>query len=214
MNRAMSALGALAVACVVTLVPARVEAQAASVSGQGAAAAVTTVAGVRQFALAALPNTGGLADSSLTSVNVPNTLAAEGLVSMATGQVDERVASASATAEASHVNLLGGLITAQAVLAVATSYANGAQAASEASGSTLLGLEVNGVRYQDGSPVPNTRVSLPGVGYVVLNEQASAGDGAHHTGLTITMIHVYLTDATGAAAGDIVVGSARSGANQ
>jgi len=39
-------------------------------------------------------------------------------------------------------------------------------------------------------------------------------DGAHNTGLTVNMIHVYLTDpATGAPTGDIVVGMAKSAAS-
>ena len=112
------------------------------------------------------------------------------------------------------MNVLNGLITAKAVLAVATSYANGVAATSESSGSTLLGLVVGGLNYGDVSPAPNTQVSLPGVGYVVLNEQIPAGDGVRSTGLTVNMIHVYLTDPVlGTPAGEIVIGAARSAAS-
>jgi hypothetical protein len=57
----------------------------------------------------------------------------------------------------------------------------------------------------DASPAPNTRRSLPGVGYVVLNERAATG-----TGLTVNMIHVVLQDFLGRQTGEIIVGSATS----
>ena len=72
---------------------------------------------------------------------------------------------------------------------------------------------VKGVSYGDASPAPNTQVSLPGVGYVVLNEQVPTGDGVHTTGLTVNMIHVYLINQVlGTPGGDIVVGVATSAA--
>ena len=108
-------------------------------------------------------------------------------------------------------DILDGLITAKSVLALATSYANGTSAWSEADGSTLLSLVIAGIAYPDGAPAPNTRVELPGVGYAVLNEQIARGDGLQSAGLTVNMIHVYLLDpVSGAAAGEIVVGAATS----
>jgi len=75
---------------------------------------------------------------------------------------------------------------------------------SNAEGSSLANLVVNGTQVSD--PEPNMRLDLPGVGYVVLNEQiATAG------GMTVNMIHVVLLDAlTGAQTGEIIVGSASS----
>ena len=210
----ISRLGALAVVSAFALAPARAAAQSGTVSGRGAAAVVTTTAGAQQFAVAALPDAGGMADSELASVAVPSTLSAEGLASITTGQLDQTLVSATTTAEAANVNVLNGLITAKAVLAVATSYANGATATSESNGSTLLGLVVGSLSYGDVSPAPNTQVSLPGVGYVVLNEQVPTGDGVHATGLTVNMIHVYLTDPVfGTPAGEIVIGAATSAAS-
>ena len=188
-------------------------AQAGSVSGSGSAAAVATTVSTQQFASAALPSAGGMTDSELASIAVLSTVSADGLASITTGQLDEALVSATTTAQAANVNVLNGLITADAVLAMATSYANGVTATSESDGSALVGLVVNGVSYADVPPDPNTQVDLPGVGYVVLNEQLSDGDGVHNTSLTVNMIHVYLTDPTGAPAGDIVIGTARSGAS-
>jgi hypothetical protein len=70
---------------------------------------------------------------------------------------------------------------------------------------------------------PNTNISLPGVGYVVLNEQIPTGDGVTSSGLTVNLIHVYLQSLTGGGCtllgclpgvltttGEIIVGSATS----
>jgi len=76
------------------------------------------------------------------------------------------------------------------------------------------------------SPIaPNMNISLPGVGYVVLNEQVPSGDGVSSSGLTVNMIHVYLQNLVGGilnpltgqiiggtlqTTGEIIVGSATS----
>ncbi|HEV8510662.1 MAG TPA: choice-of-anchor P family protein, partial [Gemmatimonadales bacterium] len=76
-------------------------------------------------------------------------------------------------------------------------------------------LVVNGVELSD--PAPNTLMDLPGVGYVVLNEQIPTGDG-----ITVNMIHVVLQQPVLGAlgvvigyqtTGNIIVGSASSSVN-
>jgi hypothetical protein len=42
----------------------------------------------------------------------------------------------------------------------------------------------------NGTPPPNTKMSLPGIGYVVLNQQVSRHNP---TGLTVTAIHLFVT---------------------
>src|SRR2546427_118561 len=65
-------------------------------------------------------------------------------------------------------------------------------------------------RHGPGAPVARCR----GRGDVVLNEQIPAGDGVRSTGLTVNMIHVYLTaPVLGTPAGEIVIGAARSAAS-
>lgn len=183
-----------------------------SVAGQATAARVTTAAaGSQTFAGATLPQAGGMEQAEVDTAGVANTLGAAGLTSITTGQIDEGLVSVTATAEAADVNILNGLIAAKGVLALATSYANETQAAAESDGSTLLSLVIAGVPYADGAPDPNTRVDLPGVGYVVLNEQIASGDGVRSAGLTVNMIHVYLIDpVTGVSTGEIVVAAATS----
>lgn len=183
-----------------------------SVAGQAIAARVSTrTAGSQTFAGVTLPQAGGMENADIDAASVINTLGAAGLTSITSGQVDQNLVSVTASAEAADVNILNGLIAAKAVLALTTSYANGTTAASESDGSTLLNLVIAGVPYADGAPAPNTRVALRGVGYVVLNEQISSGDGVHSAGLTVNMIHVYLLDPlSGAPSGEIVVAAATS----
>jgi hypothetical protein len=114
------------------------------------------------------------------------------------------------------VNILDGLIQAVEVVAVAASSRAGGAASSSGAGSTFEGLVVRGVSVTSGdqSVAPNTRISLPGVGYVILNEQVRSGDGATSSGIRVNMIRVILTNAlTGARVGEIVVGSASSAVN-
>src|SRR2546425_7749476 len=70
---------------------------------------------------------------------------------------------------------------------------------SSADGSTFTNLAIAGVGSLSGdSPIaPNMNISLPGVGYVVLNEQIPSGDGVSSSGLTVNMIHVYLQNLVG-----------------
>jgi hypothetical protein len=108
------------------------------------------------------------------------------------------------------VNILNGLITADEVVANVMSSASQSGAFSDAAGSTFTNLTVAGRSLSgDQAVAPNTNVSLPGVGYVVLNEQIPSGDGVTSSGLTVNMIHVYLQSLLGSA-GEIIVGSATS----
>jgi hypothetical protein len=216
-NRAMNQAGRLVALLALSgaLAIPRGPASGQTVGGQAAAATVNTrAAGVRTFAAATLPPAGGMGDAAVDAATVSGMFGAAELVSMTTGQLDDSLVTATATAEAANVNILNGLIRAKAVLALATSSANGTRASSESAGSTLLSLVVAGVPYADGAPAPNTRVPLPGVGYVVLNERRPSGDGVHTSSLTVRMIHVYLVDPlTGLSLGEIVVCAATSTAS-
>ncbi len=102
------------------------------------------------------------------------------------------------------MSILNGLIRAENVTAIASSYQNSAGAASNADGSGFVNLVVNGLAVP-ANVAPNTRVDLPGVGYVVLNEQTRTGDGVSTSGITVNMIRVSQLGG-----GEIVVGSASS----
>jgi hypothetical protein len=100
-------------------------------------------------------------------------------------------AAATGTADIHQVDLLAGLITGDEVMAVSTTSDNGGSLSSSGAGSNFVKLVVAGTSIQ-GTPSPNTRIDLAGIGYVILNEQipSSKHDEA---GLTVNMIHVYVT---------------------
>ena len=204
--------GLAAIGAMSGLMPAaaRGAAQTPYVSGQGYAAAVNLATGTQQFAGAALPPEGGMVDADVDAAAVTSTLTASTLNSITTGMADSAVGSAQTSAEAADVSILNGLITARQVLGVAASYVNQQAAGSGADGSALVDVVVNGVPLA-GTPPPNTRIDLAGLGYVVLNEQTPTGNGVTTSGISVNMIHVVLRNAlTGLTTGEIVVGSATS----
>ncbi len=97
---------------------------------------------------------------------------------------------ATATADVHQVNLLAGLITADEVKAVSTTSENGTILSSSAAGSNFVNLVVAGNSIS-GTPSPNTIINFP-FGHVVLNEQIRTTN-AGLAGLTVNMIHVYIT---------------------
>lgn len=154
---------------------------------------------------AVAPADGGMAQNDAGEVSIASLVTAQNAYAVASGWADDGYSDAVSTATLGSVNILNGLITATGVVAIATSTAGG----NDAYGSSLANLVVNGVAIS--APEPNTRVELPGVGYVVLNEQIATGSG-----ITVNMIHVVL-QSTGPlgtqSLGNIIVGSASSSVN-
>ncbi len=203
---------------------------AQAVGGQAYSTYVNTPLGSSgQSPLAVLPAVSGTdgaeADAEGTALSVAGALSSDFLNSITSGEIGPSEAGAQSTASAASVNILNGLITADEVLANVTSSAGQSGAFSNADGSTFTNLAIAGVGSLSGdSPVaPNTNISLPGVGFVVLNEQIPSGDGVTSSGLTVNMIHVYLQSLTGGGCtilgclpgvptntGEIIVGSATS----
>jgi hypothetical protein len=207
---------------------------AQSVSGQAYGAYANTPLGsVGQTALAVLPpvsgTDGAIATAESDGGSVGGVLSADFLNSNTTGalgtQGDPSAASAQSVASLGNVDILSGLITATGVVANVVSTRTASGLVSNANGSTLTNLAIAGVGSLAGDqPVtPNTNISLPGVGYVVLNEQIPSGDGVSSSGLTVNMIHVYLQSVIGGVCtplgclpgtvtktGEIIVGSASS----
>ena len=113
-----------------------------------------------------------------------------------------------ASATTASVNLLGGLVRATAVKAASSTSRTSTGTSSSASGTTLTGLVVAG-RTVSASTAPNTRISLAGFGYLVVNEQIRA------TGrLTVNAlrVHVTTTNLLGIQTGtDLTVSQAVSG---
>jgi hypothetical protein len=197
---------------------------AQSVTGRAYGAYASTPTGsVTQSPLAVLPaisgTDGDMANAQSSGVDVGGVLSSTFLNSITSGALGATEAGAQSVATVGSTNILNGLITAQSITAMATSSRTAAGAESNANGSSYANLVVAGTQVTngDGSVAPNTRIDLPGVGYVVLNEQIRTGDGATSSGLTVNMVHVYLQGPTGGllggelgTIGEIVVGSATS----
>jgi hypothetical protein len=117
---------------------------------------------------------------------------------------------ARSTSNVTAVTLFSGRIQAAGVWAVSqTSLVNG-RFQTSATGSRFSGLVVNG-QAQRRSIDPNTRISLPGIGYAIFNEQI-ARSGADGASLNISMIHVVLTKRVGdlPSGAELIVGHAYS----
>src|SRR5688572_5022 len=174
-------------------------------TAQAFGVSVSTATVNQKTPAAVAPAEGGMAQTEAGDVNIPALVSVQDAYTVASGWSDGDYSDAVSTATLGQVNVLNGLITAAGVVAMATSTAGG----SDAYGSSLANLMVNGVAIS--APEPNTRVDLPGVGYVVLNEQISTSSG-----ITVNMIHGVL-QRTGLLAtqtlGTIIVGSASSSVN-
>ncbi len=152
---------------------------------------VSTPTANQKTPYAVLPTGEAMATDQGQNVSVPGYVTAQDLFTIVTGDADDVDGSnAVSTATLGVVNLLNGLITADGVVAVASSTAGDNAVGSNAEGSSLGNLVVGGVEVSD--PAPNTRMNLPGVGYVLLNEVRTTGDGVTSSGVTVNMIHVVL----------------------
>lgn len=193
-------------------------AQASTVRAESFGVAVSSPSVNQTAPRAALAAGAPMASDQAPTVTVPGFAAAENLFAVATGADHLASTGTPAISAESHatletVNLLNGLITADGVVAVASSAIGATTVNSDAEGSQLANVVVNGVAAA-AEPAPNTRMDIPGVGYVVLNEQIPSGDGVTSTGITVNMIHVYLQSVgllgTVATTGEIIAGSATS----
>jgi hypothetical protein len=161
---------------------------------------------------------GGTCGTSQQPLNVPGTQAGVNLPPLVSGgavntDVSNSAQTSLATADTASISLLGGLITAQEIKAVSTTtiQSDGTFQLSS-NGSTFSNLVILGQVY-NGSVPANTRIDLPLIGYVVLNEQSSNIVNSM-ANLTVNMIHVHVTIANvlGIQVGtEIVVSSATSG---
>jgi len=199
---------------------------AQSVAGQAFGTYVNTpLASSGQSPLAVLPAVAGTdgaeADAEGGTQIIANAMSSDFLNSITSGQIGPAEAGAQSTASAASINILSGLITADELVGNVMSSAGQSGAFSNADGSTLTNLVVAGVPVTSGDAgvAPNTQLPLPGVGYVVLNEQIPSGDGVTSSGLTVNMIHVFeqvpilglLGQILGyQTVGEIIVGSASS----
>lgn len=169
--------------------------------GQTAPASLAGYCGTSQQPLSASATAAGVTLLPLITGGAVNT------------QVSSSAQQAQAEADTTTISLLGGLVSAQEITAVSTTTIddNGNFHVS-AAGSTFNNLNVLGHVY-NGSVPANTRINLPLLGYIVLNEQ-TPNIGSSNATMTVNMIHVHVTgiNLLGLRVGtEVIVSNATSG---
>jgi hypothetical protein len=210
------AVTALGIAIVLSLSASSQAQSTGNVAGNAYGASVKTLAAtLNPTSSVTLNAMDGINDAEVASVNVAGTLTTKTLSSVTTGVVGENASTVQSYATAQDVSILNGVITAKVIVAMASSSSNGVQAVSNAAGTTLVDLVVNGVAMGVVAPAPNTNIGVPGVGTLILNEQTASGSGTTSSGLDVTALHLVLTttdplSGTTTKTGDIVVAAAGS----
>ena len=196
-----------------TWAPGSLAGQMRAAQAQSFGVGVTTATVNQKAPSAVLPAGGTMAQDQASDVSIADMVTAQDVFAIVAGDGTD-ASDAVSSATLGQVSILNGLITADGIVAMASSTVDGGGANSNAEGSSLANLVVNGVQVSD--PAPNTRMDLPGVGYVVFNEQIPTGDGVTSSGMTVNMIHVVLQQPGlfgYETTGEIIVGSASSGVN-
>ena len=212
---------AIAFVCVVPLVvlfPMDVAAQQTLLytsGGYGAYAFLGSAIDVPKSAPSAIGPGCGTAQVGASAVGSVPSLHAAPLVQTAANNTSAASSSGAVrgSADVHSINVLQGLITASEIVMVSTSLLDShGTLRTSTSGSNLVNLVVSGTAITS-MPAPNTTVTLPGFGRVVLNEQ-SLSSSSGRIELTLNMIHVYVTVANslGVTVGtQIIVADAYSG---
>lgn len=193
---------------------------AAVVSGQAYATFANTQAGPslqNRIGKAALVTMGCEGTGGKTLTNNISTFSAGSLftlgnsVSTAFGGPQDGGTVAITTSTIQSASLLGGLITAATIRAVAQETFKGGVRTRSTAGSGFAGLRIGSVVVPIGAP-PNTQVPLPGIGRVVVNEQIVPAAGSK---TQVNGLHIFVTVANllGLPVGsEIVIGHAEASA--
>jgi hypothetical protein len=98
--------------------------------------------------------------------------------------------SVTSTSTVHHLNLLNGLVTGTSIKTTAATVVT-SRGASSSGSVTGVGLKVGVTSLS--APAANTKVNLPGIGYVVLNEQTRRDGGKFSSSITVNAIDIYIT---------------------
>jgi hypothetical protein len=131
--------------------------------------------------------------NTIAKVHVPNVLSSGTVNTKAASKATSTGVASTSSATTQHVNLLGGAVTATAIRSVSTTSHNTSTGKfhTSAAGTRFVNLVVGGKPFS-GTPKPNQKITLPGIGYVVLNQQTSH-IGSNSARMTVIGIHVVVT---------------------
>jgi len=116
-------------------------------------------------------NTSNGAHKTALSLNIPNILSSDTVDShVETGRSSDGTSTFTRSTETiQNVNMLGGAIHATSLKALSEVRYTDGSGFSFRNGSSVVGLTINGNAVN--LPAPNTKIDLPGIGFVVVNEQ-------------------------------------------
>jgi hypothetical protein len=157
-----------------------------------------------------LPNFGGAVSTEAPALDIPDVVSTGTLTAMSNGAGGAGDTSAQSISTIENVVLLGGRIRADLVVAMASSTGDGVTAASDATGSEVVNLVVDGVPKGN---VKGANVGIPiAGGTLVVNERTVSGDGSETSGVAVNALRLILRNPmTWAITDDIKLGSASSG---
>jgi hypothetical protein len=176
-----------------------------------------------------IPPNGGLDRQDLENVDVAGGVHAGASQSESSGALTTDASTASSFAQVAQVCLMpsSGGCTAGATVAKSQSNSNANRfgASSDAGGTELIGLVVMGTPV-GANPPPNTVIDLPGIGFLILNEQfcdnqgtlpSNCSDGLvfAHAGLTVRALRLVVTvpgNPLGLKTGQVIVAESHSDA--
>lgn len=131
--------------------------------------------------------------NTVVGVHVPKALTTGTIKTTAASKATHTGVAATSSATTQQVSLLGGVVKATAIKSVSTTSHNTSAGTfkTSAAGTRFVNLVVAGHAIK-GTPPANTKITLPGIGYVVLNQQQSHV-GATSAGMSVTAIHLVVT---------------------
>ena len=190
-----------------TLLKGSFRGQAYATFANAQAGPVATQLGRSAFQPCPCQGTGGRTLSntvdSVQTADEGRTLTANGTLSTVFTEKTSTSARVRNTSTVTGLSAFDGAITADVVKAVANTSANATTINSTPAGSQFVNLKIAG-RSISADVAPNTRVNLPGVGYVLLKSVNKGGDGQKLSKITVEMLTVVVTQTN---AFDLPVGS-------
>jgi hypothetical protein len=129
---------------------------------------------------------------SIATSDGGKTLSADGTLSTVFTNKTSSSAVVRNTSQVAGLNAFDGAITADAIKAVANTSANATSIQSNSNGSRFVNLRIAD-KAISADVAPNTRVNLPGVGYVLLKKVKEGGNGQGLGTITVEMLTVVVT---------------------
>ena len=155
---------------------------------------------------------GVVEQKSTASINAPGIMSLQATLATSYGDKTRKMAVTSQSSTITGLNLLGGLITADALEAVATVNATDSALTKSDAGTTITNLVVAGTPI-DPNVADNTSISLPGFGSVTI-KKVSGGKNSQQVHESVEMLEVDIStkNSLGLPIGaKLVIGRAKAG---